>query len=432
MMRDNSKNNSLCQAGVALLLIYSFFIGLDISLFKNPISLTLLLGLALFLILCVTGIPTSNVNSPVVLSSICVAVILLNRNHRLANGVYKTEIQICIMFFVFFLLCTTSCWHKLLISFLVFFGLFYSVSTIVLFFIPQLYLEVVVPLFGGTDAMESMIKAVNSGLAAGFSAHYSTTAIYLATTATVPLSVFIKKNIIVKRKKLYILLSVLIIAAVLLTGKRALTIFVLISVLVCYYVMNRQKSVGKIFKILIACAILFILILIASQFIPALQNVLARFESTIDNGDITSGRSKLIDLCFDMFKSNPIIGSGWGKFTFANSLGFLNGHNVYVQLIGENGILLSIPFFMFFVVNLTRAIKTAKSISDVTDASVNTNLSIIYSVFIQVLFLLYCFTGNPLYDYQMLCPYILGCAISEYYYREFFSFQNNKQRKIYT
>ena len=416
MTAENTIKALLCKTGVTLFLIYSFFVGLNISIFTNPISLSFWLILALFFILCATGIPSFSINKITYLSWICIAIIVFNRNYRLSNGVYKTELKICIMLLAFMFLCSTSYWHTILIPSMVFFGSFYSLSTIILYIFPQLYFNIVVPLFGG-----AMIRAVNKGLAAGFSAHYSTTAIYLVTTITVPISVFIKKYLNEKYSKFYLFLTILIISALLLTGKRAHTIFVLLSALVCYYVMNRKNGVGKVFKILMIAATIIVAIIIASQFIPALQNVMLRFESTIEHGDVTSGRIKLINLCFEMFKSSPLVGTGWGKFTFINPSGFVNGHCVYVQLLGENGLLLSLPFYLFFIFNYVRSIKAAKVIASDSTATKNTNIYIIYSVFIQTFFLLYCLTGNPLYDYQMFCPYILGCAVSEYYYRQYYT-----------
>ena len=46
-----------------------------------------------------------------------------------------------------------------------------------------------------------------------------------------------------------------------------------------------------------------------------------------------------------------------------------------------------------------------------------------FSLAMQILFLLYGFTGNPLYDREMFVPYFIACAISVNY-------ANNRERMI--
>lgn len=76
-----------------------------------------------------------------------------------------------------------------------------------------------------------------------------------------------------------------------------------------------------------------------------------------------------------------------------------------------------------FVFSLIHSIKTLKivAIEKIQDKEIR--FSLVYAVFVQVFFLLYCLTGNPLYDAPTLFTYIFGCAIGEYYYKIIVSYK---------
>ena len=56
-----------------------------------------------------------------------------------------------------------------------------------------------------------------------------------------------------------------------------------------------------------------------------------------------------------------------------------------------------------------------KKIGVIGAGSWGTALALTLSISMQTMFLLYCLTGNPLYDSQMLIPYLCSCAMGEYY-----------------
>ena len=111
-----------------------------------------------------------------------------------------------------------------------------------------------------------------------------------------------------------------------------------------------------------------------------------------------------------MFLQNPLIGLGYGSYTtFCASNGFewnYMAHNIYVQLLGEVGIIGFIIFITFFVNDI---IKTIKSIKKECNEQ---NLQLLYfSLFMQIVFLLYGLTGNPLYFPQQMMVYIICISI---------------------
>ena len=85
---------------------------------------------------------------------------------------------------------------------------------------------------------------------------------------------------------------------------------------------------------------------------------------------------------------NYLFGKGTGSAFLINSTGL---HNVYLQILYEHGALGIVLYTSFFILNLRNAVKN----------------SYFYSMCLQIMFLAYCMTGNPLYDYYFFIPYLI-------------------------
>lgn len=407
------KINAL-NLGTTLFLTYSFFVGLFVRYVPTSLRMGLLLaGFLCFFLKC--RLKRGKQPLTVFLAIICIFIILFNRNARFAAGSFGIDVCIVIGLAVFCLASTTDKWHQSYYKFLFWMGIFYGVTTIFLFLFPRIYLQYVEPLFG----TQRGILLAQNGYAVGFTQHYSTTAMYLSTgasTAVIPLlrgEVFDQKT-----KRGLILLFVIIYGAVLLTGKRAHSIFIIFAAVAAYWFLNKDKKQGRFFYLIAGLSAFVAVYIIAAHFYPPLYNIINRFEYTISRNNLLSGRQNLFLECLNMFKSSPLFGSGWGSYTFLTVSRFQDAHNVYLQLLAENGIILSIPFYAFFLVNW---VHVAKAVSSLTLSGLlkNQNDTIMAgsALFFQTFFLFYCLSGNPLYDIQMLFPYFFTCSIGEYYYR---------------
>lgn len=166
--------------------------------------------------------------------------------------------------------------------------------------------------------------------------------------------------------------------------------------------------------LVLALAFLFILI----NYVPALSTFINRFAETAEEGDVLLGRTKMWKIALDNFKMSPLVGIGWGHFIKINIHAW-NAHNIYLQLLCETGIIgfsVYVFFFGYFLFStMIKLIRCRQSLED--RCSISNNLMI--SLGIQVFFLLYGFTGNPLYDKEMYGPYLLACAISAYYRNDY-------------
>jgi O-antigen ligase len=166
-------------------------------------------------------------------------------------------------------------------------------------------------------------------------------------------------------------------------------------------------------------AISLLLFEVSSQFIPELANFVNRFYQTAESGDVTLGRIKRLNESLQIFKMHPIMGIGWNgsSYYFEQSSDiFINVHNIYAQLLCETGIIGATLYYAFFISNLIYAIKVIKCVKNEKINEKDKNV-ICTAFMIQVFFLLYGFTGNPLYDFQMLFPYVASCSIITYYRR---------------
>ena len=167
---------------------------------------------------------------------------------------------------------------------------------------------------------------------------------------------------------------------------------------------NKMKNAIKLFVVLIGIVIIILAIF------PEALDTLGRFSSETANGDVLNGRTDLWKYSFDMFKENPIFGLGYSSYTeYCYSQGYYYdylAHNIYIQLLGEVGI---VGFTLFIAFFINALIKTVKSIK--REENIETLYLLYFSLFMQIVFLVYGLTGNPLYFSQQMIIYMLCISI---------------------
>ena len=353
----------------------------------------------------------------IVLAFLCIAVILINRNGNFSRGVYENDFVIIASFIFLVLAMNVKEWHMPFIFISVAWVLLHSTVTILEYAIPGFYTSSILPLFKSAMYYNDLIWVFSIGKIPGLAGHFSTNGIYLSVGLVI-LSVCLmnRRN---KRKLPLIILVVITAIALLLTGKRAVLIFGAVGIFIAYFCLNADKPSKRIVKIIGVVILIVLLFFIARTFIPALDNFINRFIETSERGDITTGRGELNSVAVRFFAENPIIGIGWDHYKYYylavyNKL--LNAHNVFLQLFAENGILGAAPFFGLFVLLYVRAIRALlRYVKTEAEKDPACTLALTLSISMQTMFLLYCLTGNPLYDSQMLIPYLCSCAMGEYY-----------------
>lgn len=250
-----------------------------------------------------------------------------------------------------------------------------------------------------------------NGNIAGLYNHYSKNGMVLSIAVGILFVSFLYSKTSRDKKRNMIML-LLCAAALLFTGKRGPVIFCIITLLICYSLyLGKSFSINKILRIISLIVGTVILFVVLSSFIPQLSRFLQRFEEAEGAGSIMMGRDIYYEYAISMFLSKPLVGHGWFSFgdVFAQ-----NAHNVYLQLLAETGIV----GFIFFIIAFGYLLYVA--VHEYRRAQVCKNRfamgRLLKSVFVIIFFILYGFTGNPLYDSLMLCPFFMAICILRYYH----------------
>lgn len=343
---------------------------------------------------------------PSVLMLLFLGFILVNQSSSLLNGAdsfWLLRYGLC--FVAAILLITDSVdWLIFVAKLLVVFGLIHAIFTIVFLAFPDLYTGWFKPHF-----FPSTLMAV--GYKSGLCGHYSTNGMYLAWGL---IASFYFWQISGRRdRKKWQVVVILILVALLLTTKRAHLVFGIVSCLVVYMLLNAGKgSIGTAFKLALFLALALIAFYLASLFVPEIAGVVDR----LNGAELDEGRSDYYAICLELFQSSPFVGHGWESFTTAlyqSGIADLrrlyltgnlhqNAHNVYFQLLAEEGLIGFALFLSFALTSLILALRALRhhfgSISKLCA----------FSFGVQTFFLLYCITGNPLYDTVEYSVYLIA------------------------
>jgi len=249
------------------------------------------------------------------------------------------------------------------------------------------------------------------GYIPGLTTHFSTNAIYLSIAVLFFFILWMNK-----RKKSTLFFLVISVIALLVTGKRAHFIFSVICCLFLYLFDNKIKNKNKLIKIVFITLTGVIITLLLSNFIPEILNIITRFISLIDSDNLLNGRSELYNLALTMWEKKPILGTGWGAFSHyyqlnlytIGELGYLDAHNVYLQLLCETGLIGFLFFTSIIFYVLVKTMKLLKNDKSNSERKIN---ALRFSLLYQMFFALYCLTGNPLYDPQCYVMYFISIGI---------------------
>ena len=227
-----------------------------------------------------------------------------------------------------------------------------------------------------------------------------------------------------KRKNAFfwIMLGVMALS-MLLMSKRGFLLDLAISLvfvfLVSRYSEGRLKLKSSRVVIVTVSIIIIIGVLVAMYMsVPfvrqSVDNIVSRFAD--DDGTL-SGRTELYALALKLFKQHPIFGIGWGNFReqslhvfSTNNSKTFETHNVYLQLLCEMGIVGLLAFLATIIGMLVYTIRRFVRVNAEYRDS-DESLALRLSLYLQLFFITYCFSGNPLYDYVFVVTYFIGIVL---------------------
>lgn len=252
----------------------------------------------------------------------------------------------------------------------------------------------------------------------GFSSNAGFTAGHLISGILLLLSD--KENFLVKRTRIQRGITlVFLLASLLMTGRRAPTLFMLIALAGIYILPQKGASLlRRISKVLLLS---FVALLIAFLFmdrlvgLPFFARISESLNAFLSGQDISSGRSALFSHAWSTFLANPFFGIGWGNFR-TTTIGQvtimtqMDVHNIYLQLLCETGFVGFMLIMTAFMVTLGSTLKSVRGLQ--SESRGGAWLSLLrYSLGYQLFFLLYGLTGNPLYEPIFLMMYFFSSAI---------------------
>ena len=255
-------------------------------------------------------------------------------------------------------------------------------------FIFSMFLEAASPdifhrLFRFASFGDETMRALTSG---GAIAGLAFEKAYAAFICNLGLGMIFAEYICHKSYK-YIIQSLIVMVALMMTGKRTLFIIPIAVLLIYVILFSKNNKFIKLAGVGLGITI-FIIGPSASLIIDRIVN---------NEGDVLSGREVFWNYAMEMFRQNPLFGKGFLSFNdYAFYRGFryygerwnYQAHNVYIQLLAETGIV------GFLLMTLLIILMLFKIISVVKEKPVFWNILLIYWI---ILFGVYSFTGNTLY-----------------------------------
>lgn len=211
--------------------------------------------------------------------------------------------------------------------------------------------------------------------------------------------------------------------AILVIQKRGFILDMIAAVAVLAVLQIKKEKLGKLSenklaKVIVGIVLIVVIFTVLYSKIPLIKDAFDSLVNKFTEEDSTlSGRTDLYELALSMYKGHSLIGIGWGMFR-RNSVGIFgvsdrsyNAHSVYIQLLCETGII-GLGAFLFaslssLIYGMKKYRKIIKSGLYVKEKSI-----LEAGIAVQIFFLGYCVSGNPLYDYNFCIAYFIGILLT--------------------
>ena len=297
--------------------------------------------------------------------------------------------------------------------------LLFSLMTIYLnFFIPNLmtdYLSFLIP----TSVREALYNDVLGSIYSGIFADRANAAFGLNVGFAISYAKYIMQT---NKQKKYLILAGLFFGGIIFTGKRTLLLIPVIIVLVSLTLKTDNKKNKRKYVAIIGLCICAIGLV---SVFPSLRTFFVRDGSD----DLLNSRSTVLwPVAFKMFDSHKLLGTGINTYnSVLNSQNIMDAtlstwsshaHNIYIQMLGETGIIGFVLLVCIVIVNIRKTIKLLKRKN-----SESMQVLLMISLSIQLIWSVYGLTGNTFFYAQQLLCYLFAIATKE-------AVNNEKDRSI--
>ena len=255
----------------------------------------------------------------------------------------------------------------------------------------------------GAEGMKTNQELFRAGGYAGITAQTTVNAFYITIFLGISsLNLAVKKE----HKIANITFLIISIIALFITGKRGMLIFSALSIALIYiYIAFKDKK--NILKYIVTILIVGSIGYISIINVPQTKIIIDRIQVLNENKNALNGRDELWQASIEVFINNPLMGVGIG--TIKEIIGEYS-HNSYIQILAETGIVGEMVYILSILFSIFMTIKKASII--LKEEDLEQKISIVMSLFIQGIFIMYGCTGNPLYGQYFLVPYMIAVAMS--------------------
>ena len=245
----------------------------------------------------------------------------------------------------------------------------------------------------------------------GFSGFNIMSALFACLLSGIYLSkLLLTKKSLIKRI-LYVSMVLLGISATVIAQKRGVFVACAVSTIIMVLItFANKKNVKKFILAILLLLILFAGIYYFLQTTEAGVQFIRRFT---ESDDISSGRFNVFSFLISESENTFLLGKGTGA---SQALINMGAHNIYIQIYFDHGIIGLVIYLAWFIFNLRYTVNLFRNSTNMPAV-----ISMLFiSLYVQILFLIYGFFGNPINDIYIFLLYIFFTAMSCAIQSEFF------------
>ena len=185
-----------------------------------------------------------------------------------------------------------------------------------------------------------------------------------------------------------------------LTNKRGPILFTVVTVIIMYIIESKKNTATKIKTIAV-----LLLVSLGGYYLMTENRVVQEWLIKI-NSNVASNQNRLGAYAsqWENFIKHPF----WGSGTKSSSsiLNGMDGHNIYLAALSENGLFGFIILLYCLLAGLKLTLKTYAQLSDSFDKN-----EVMLALYMQMFICLYGFTGNPFSNLYSLAVYFTSLGI---------------------
>lgn len=287
-------------------------------------------------------------------------------------------------------------WQNLISRVFFIFSIVHVVAVLLSIITPDLILSIAKALYSG-ETYITYISLFELGSYAGITGQTGIAAFYI--------SIFIAFIIgrLFRGEKTTANLLLLFVGAValFLTQKRSFLVANVVAVIIVFLIDNRNDK--KKIKRIITAGVIGIITYVALTYIPETQGILEKINA-LSETDITNGRKILWEDTIEIWKQSPMFGVGAGSLVSQYDM---SSHNVFIQILAEMGALGLMAYIMMLCTAFSQSLKGYKDVISDRTLNVITKANYSAAIYMQIVYIVYSFFGNPLYGISFVLPYVV-------------------------